>query len=205
MSEVGVYLGGEGNNELGSRCGDPIYQNDSKPGVVETLLRAVQPCGWNVVGAMKWCRIRKLQAKGQTPGDRRNVLGLVHEAKRARAQVLAFVRDADGDRDRTRAIEAGIREARKSFPDVEIVGGTAIPVLEAWILAMHGEQNTEGLSKAAAQAKLVQKHIDPKNTDAMVEVATKVVPARLPEDATSLKTWLATASEILPRLVRTNT
>ena len=53
------------------------------------------------------------------------------------------------------------------------ISGLAIPVLEAWILAMHGEQNPEGLSKAAAQAKLVQKHIDPKNTDAAVSLRRK--------------------------------
>lgn len=35
MKERGVYLGGEGRNELGSRIGSPIYQSDAEPGVIE--------------------------------------------------------------------------------------------------------------------------------------------------------------------------
>ena len=135
MSEVSVYLGGEGKNELGSRCGDPIYQDDSKPGVIEALLRGVQATGWTVIGAQKWCQIRKLRAKGPTPNDVRNVLGLVLEAKRAKAEVLAFVRDANGDPSRPQIIADAINEAKTKFPDVAVIGGAAIPVLEAWILA----------------------------------------------------------------------
>jgi hypothetical protein len=81
MSEVRVYLGGEGRNELGSRCGDPIYQDEGSLGVIETLLRRVQASGWAVIGAKKWCRIVKLRSKGPTPREERNVLGLIYEAK----------------------------------------------------------------------------------------------------------------------------
>jgi mannose/fructose-specific phosphotransferase system component IIA len=202
MSEVSVYLGGEGNNELGSRCGDPVYQEDSKPGIIEILLRGVQPTGWNVVGARKWCQIRKLRAKGPTPADGQNVLGLVVEAKRAQAQVVAFVRDADDDKHRAKIIADAIRRANAAWPEVEVIGGTAIPVLEAWILAMQGEHRTESLGKAAAQSKLEQKGISAKDTDAMVDVAAKVVFDKLPKDATSFRAWLATATGVLPRLVR---
>ena len=199
MSEVSVYLGGEGKNELGSRCGDPIYQDDSKPGVVQTLLRGVQATGWSVIGATKWCQITKLRAKGPTPSDEKNVLGLVYEAKRAGAQVMAFVRDADDDRDRPKVIDAAIEESRAKFPEVEVVGGAAIPVLEAWILAMQGEHGTESLRKTAAQSKLVAKGV--KDTDAMVEVAARILRDKLPKDATSLNAWLGRANEVLPRLV----
>ena len=202
MSEVGVYLGGEGNNELGSRCGDPVYQNDSKPGVVATLLRGVQQTGWTVVGARKWCQIHKLRAKGPTPADKQNVMGLVFEAKRAKAQVVAFVRDADDDKHRPKIIADAIGEAKAAFPEVEMIGGTAIPVLESWVLAMQGEHRTESLSKAAAQSNLEKKGISSKDTDALVGVAAKVVPDRLPDDATSLAAWLTTAREVLPRLVQ---
>jgi hypothetical protein len=202
MSEVRVYLGGEGNNELGSRCCDPVYQDDSKPGVVATLLRGVQQTGWNIVGARKWCQIRKLRAKGPTPADEHNVLGLVFEAKRAKAQVVAFVRDADDDKHRPKIIAEAIGEAKAAWPEVEVIGGAAIPVLEAWILAMQGDCGTERLSKSGAQSKLEAKGIAPKDTDTMVDVAAKVFFNSLPKDAASLTAWLAKAKEVLPRLVR---
>lgn len=199
MSEVSVYLGGEGQNELGSRCGDPIYQDDSKSGVIETLLRGVQPTGWTVIGATKWCQIRKLRATGASPNEARNVLGLIYEATRAGARVLAFLRDANGDPSRPQIIADAINEAKGKFPDVEVIGCAAIPVLEAWILAIQGEHGTEKLGKTAAQAKLVAAGI--KDTVAMVDVAAKIVRANLPGDAASLHAWLARADQVLPRLV----
>ena len=201
MSEVSVYLGGEGQNELGSHCGDPVYQDDSKSGVVETLLRGVQPTGWTVIGATKWCQIRKLRATGASPNEARNVLGLVYEATRAGARVLAFLRDANGDQRRPQIIADAINEAKTKFPNVDVIGGAAIPVLEAWILAIQGEHATEKLHKAAAQSKLVEKGIASKDTGAMVDVAAKIVRANLPGDAASLHAWLARADEVLPRLV----
>jgi hypothetical protein len=202
MSEVSVYLGGEGQNELGSRCGDPVYQDDSKSGVIETLLRGVQPRGWTVIGATRWCQIRKLRATGSTPNEARNVLGLVYDAKRAEARVLAFVRDANGDPNRPQIIADAISDAKAKFPGVEVVGGAAIPVLEAWILAMQAERGTESLSKPAAQSNLVKRGIAPKDTDAMVDVAAKIIRDNLPKDATSLRAWLTRADEVLPRLVQ---
>ena len=204
MSEVRVYLGGEGANELGSRCGDAIYQDagdTSRPGVIETLLCRIQPNGWLVIGAMKWCHIRKLRSKGPTPNEERNVLGLVVEAKRAKAQVLAFVRDADNDKERPKVIAAAIDKAKLDFPDVDVIGGAAIPVLEGWILAMLGESKTETLSKAAAQTKLVERRILAKDTLAMVRATSDFSISRLPEDANSLRVWLARARKVLPLLV----
>ena len=123
MSLVRVYLGGEGRNELGSRSGHPSYQDDSSPGVIETLLRRVESTGWEVAGAMDWRRIVKLQSRGHTPNEDRNVLGLVLETKRAGARVLAFVRDSDGNAERTEIINDAIVKSKEKFPEVEVIGG----------------------------------------------------------------------------------
>jgi hypothetical protein len=196
VSELKVFLGGEGNDELGSRCGDPVYQSDESPGVIETLLRRVRSRGWKVIGACKWCDIRKLRAKGPSPNDRQNVLGLVLDAKRSGADVLAFTRDEDGDKQRPRVISDAVQEAQRRFPAVAIVGAAAVPVLEGWILALIGERRTENVGKAAAQKRLVDKGID--NTRAMVEAVENADIRALPEDATSLRGWLASAEKALP-------
>ncbi len=136
MTNAKVFLGGEGQNELGSWYRHPAYQDDRWPGVIKSLLRRVQPRGWAVIGATsKWCQIRKYRAKGRTPSEAQNVLGLVLEASLAGAEVLAFIRDADDDKERPRVIDEAVTQARELFPTVRIVGGTAIPVLEGWLLA----------------------------------------------------------------------
>jgi hypothetical protein len=200
MSVVKVFLCGEGSNELGSRCGSPNYQDDSKPGVIETLLRRVQDQGWEVDGAIQWKGITKLRGpRRRIPREEQNVLGLVFTSKKKRARVLAFVRDADDDKQRPKVIAAAIDKAKEKFPDVEVIGCAAVPVLEAWILAMQGEHGTENLSKAAAQSKLSE--LKPPSTAAMVEIATSVTLEKLPKDATSLRAWLTRANDVLPPLV----
>jgi hypothetical protein len=202
MSVVKVFLCGEGSNELGSRCGSPNYQYDSKPGVIETLLRGVQDQGWEVDGAIQWKGITKLRGpRMRIPREEQNVLGLVFTAKKKRARVLAFVRDADDDKQRPKVIAAAIDKAKEKFPDVEVIGGAAVPVLEAWILAMQGEHGTENLSKAAAQSKLSELKPPSNDTAAMVEIATSVTLEKLPKDATSLRAWLTRANDVLPPLV----
>ena len=198
MSGAKVFLGGEGKNELGSRYGDPVYQSDESPGVIEALLRRVRPHGWTVMGARRWREIHKLRAKGPTPNDEQNVLGLALEARRAGANVLAFTRDADDDHQRPRLIAEAIRLARQQNPAVSIVGAAAVPVLEAWILALQGESGTESMGKAAAQKRLIEKGIEAKNTQAMVDVVTKADINALPKDAESLRGWLANAANALP-------
>jgi hypothetical protein len=68
-----------------------------------------------VIGATKWTRITKLRAKGPTPREKQNVRGLVLEAKRAQAQVVAFIRDADDDTERERQISAAIERSQADF------------------------------------------------------------------------------------------
>ncbi len=199
-SDVRVYLGGEGANELGSRACEPAYQSDTKPGVLQSLLRKVQRDGWSIAGATIWKRIRKFQAKGPTPKEERNVLGLIEAAIRAEADVVAYVRDRDEDLERAQVIAQAILKAEELFPSVRIAGGTAVPVLEAWILAILGEHQTEKLSKAGAQSRLESKGVARKDTQAMVSIVDTMVRDRIPRDAESLCQWLSRAEETLTPL-----
>src|SRR5882672_5650349 len=93
-----VFLGGEGNNDIGTRWYRPM---GGLPGVIEVLLRKVRATGWHVAGARSWQSIRKYRAGGAlgkaNHGDARNVLGLVLHAYEDACEMLAFVRDHDGD------------------------------------------------------------------------------------------------------------
>jgi len=202
VSELGVFLGGEGPNELGSRSGDAPYQTDAVPGVLQALLRLVQPAGWRVVGAKNWAQIRKLKARGPSPNEAQNVRALALDAKEAGAAILAFIRDSDGHDERIQDIDTGIAQAKRSDPDLELIGGVAHPVLEAWLLAMQGERGTERLSKSAAQASYGVKTGALKNTEKAVEIVEACVPQSVPQDARTLHGWLNTASEVFARRIR---
>lgn len=197
MSEIRIYLGGEGVNELGSRAGHPAYQTDDKPGIIQALLLKVKADGWCVVGATTWSRIRKYRAKGSSLNEERNVLGLIEAAKRANADAVAFIRDADGDAKRSEVISNAIVKGGEIFPSLDIIGGTAIPVLEGWILAVRGVRGTEQMSKVKAQSLLVASGITQKETSAMVEAIESMDPDMLPTDAVSLQSWLALAHDAL--------
>jgi hypothetical protein len=201
VTEVSVFLGGEGRNELGSWGGHPAYQDEGSPGAIETFLKRVRPGGWKVVGACQWCRIRKYRAKGPTPGEEQNVLGLAHDAKDAGAEVFAFVRDADDERERPRVIDAAVVRAQEVFPSIRIIGKAAIPALEGWILAVMGEPGTEDLGKAAAQKRLAAKGIAAKDTAAMVKMVERRDLGAIPADAQSLLGWLAQAAALLPTML----
>ncbi len=195
MSHRRVYLGGEGRNELGSRCGHPSYRTEDELGVIEALLRAIRSDGWSVAGAREWRTIRKLDAKGPTPNDERNVLALALEAKRSAADTLAFVRDEDDDEARPRIIADAVLKAECLFPDIKIIGAASVPVLEGWLLAIEGEHRTEQLSKAAAQGRLRERGVE--TTAHMVDIAHRADIRRIPADAESLGGWLRLATEAL--------
>lgn len=201
MTEVKVYLGGEGPNELGNYEAKLLNPAGTYCGVIETLLRRVEPEGWAVTGTTQWKRIRKYQGTGASLNEERNVLGLVEMAHRADAAVVSFVRDADDDSERPRTIALAIEKAAEVFPKVAVIGGSAIPVLEGWILAMQGEHGTEKLRKAGAQRKLKDKGID-KDTSRMTQEVSVSDLARLPADATSLRSWISKARDVLSPLVR---
>lgn len=201
MNEVGVFLGGEGRNELGGRSGHPTYQSDTEPGVIETLLRRVQPQGWRVVGARNWSQIRKLRARGPTPNEKRNVAALVLHAREAGAQVLAFVRDGDGDEERFLAINEALTAHESDAAEPDIIGGVAVPVLEGWLLSLQGEPGTESLSKAAALRLFFEKNGFLKDTPSIVQIAEQADLARIPIDATSLKAWLGKAKRVFKKRI----
>lgn len=89
MPEIKVWLGGEGNCELGTRAdgGDSV-------GVVEALLRKLEPLGWHVEGATKWQHIRKFRVgaaiRRSGHGDTRNARALALIAFEAGCEVLAL-------------------------------------------------------------------------------------------------------------------
>jgi len=196
VSDLGVFLGGEGANELGSYAGPRSYHDEEQPGVLTTLLRRVRPTGWHVVGATKWSRIRKLRARGPSPTEERNVRALILDAKEAKADVLAFTRDSDGDQTRERDIERTIfaHEAAKEPP--HLIAAVAVPVLEAWLLALSGERGTEQLSKAAAQARFENEHHFGKATEMVVEYVKQADLTLVPDDAQGLARWLARADTV---------
>lgn len=198
-----VFLGGEGANELGSLARDPVYQPaEPQPGVLETLLRSVQPEGWEVAGAKVWKRIVKYKAKGPVNAEQRNVLGLALEAERANAHALAFLRDTDGDADREEAIQAAIPTAKALCPTLEIIAGTPKPLLEAWLLALKGQTKTEGLSKTQAVKRLAE-HVPEKDTAAMVDYVRDARPfAQIAEDAVGLRSWLSEAERVLKAITK---
>ena len=202
MSEVQVFLGGEGRNELGSWAGEPAYQSDDEPGVIKALLLRTRPDGWKILGAQIWKSIRKYTDHGRLPANRgvirgsheeRAVLGLVLDAKERGAHAVAFVRDQDDDPERAKIIAKAINLAQTHWPHIQVVGDTAVPVLEAWILALMGETGSESLGKAKAQRILADRSIT--TTTRMVGEVLSDRP--VPEDATGLRSWLAQAKKAL--------
>ncbi len=198
MTELRVRLAGEGPNELGRDAVDP---SRAEPGVIEALLRKVQPTGWSVTGRTKWKDIGRYRAKGPTPGEADKVLALAFDAQRAEQQILAFARDSDGKMGRVAEIRRGVDEARSAFPHVAIVGGAPHPVLEAWLLALQGKTGTETLSKAGAQSRLTETGVPSKDTAAMVAAVEAASVDAVPRDAEGLRTWLEDAKVALTTLV----
>jgi hypothetical protein len=192
-----VFLGGEGRNELGSWDGHPAYQKSGEPGIVEALLLRVQPQGWTVAGAMKWSTIRKFRVGEHGRAEERNVKALCLHAKERGCDVVAFVRDADGDSDRVQMILETIRNEEAIHAGLGIAGGVAVNVMEAWVLAMQGHAKSEDLGRTAAQTKLESQGVPSKDTVAMVRVVENFDLANLPEDAESLRKWMQKASDAL--------
>jgi hypothetical protein len=186
---VRVFLSGEGPDDLGDWYDEPQYRSDPpRIGVIEALLRNVSEIDFTVVDARVWKRIRKLKAGKHAQPETRNVLGLMLEAEEARCDALVFVRDQDGYADRQESIEAGIRLVREGVFAPALVGGVAIQEVEAWILALLGERNTE--HHADAKAVLGKKH-GITTCAGKVAVIENADRSKIPEDAVSLRAWLA--------------
>jgi hypothetical protein len=117
----------------------------------------------------------------------------VLDAKEHGAQAVAFVRDEDDDPERGKVIADAINLAQTHWPHIRIAGGTAVPVLEGWILALMGDTGTESLGKVKAQRLLADR-----NVTSTSEMVREVLADRLvPEDAAHLRSWLAQARDAL--------
>lgn len=191
-AELKVFLCGEGANELGSRARERAYQTDDQPGVIQALLRKVRSDGWRVGGAVTWKNIRKFRAGGAAHADTTNVRGAALDAREHGCEVLAFVRDGDGDVERRDAITAGIASAQGA--ELKIVGGVAVPAIEGWILALRGEARTEERSRAQLGARL---GTEAKNTTVYVAAVELADRSSIPLDASSLRDWLRRADQVL--------
>jgi hypothetical protein len=202
MSEVKAWLGGEGSNELGTRA-----DRGDQPGVIEALLRRVEPTGWHVEGATRWKDIRKFRVgaalrDGENHQDIHNVCGLALKALDNQCALLAFTRDTDADDRREDAITRGIAAARQLYPNVRIVGGCAVPAIEGWILALSGVSKINDMSRKRTLEELSTRAIDPKSTAAYVAIVESADLARLPNGCDSLTTWLGSARVELTIAVR---
>lgn len=194
-----VVLGGEGPNDLGGWYHAPPYRPDEPdPGVIETLLRRVRADGWQVTDAIVWKKIRKYRAGAHADAEERDVLGLILAAREQGADVVAFIRDQDSQRDRGASFVAALLRAADIFPDgPAVIGGLAVRALEAWILALLGEHHSEDLGRDGVERALQRRGIPAKDTRSLVERAAAANLESLPTDATSLLRWLARAHDVL--------
>jgi len=202
-----VWIVGEGNNELGA--GDGYGGRDR--GVLEALLTRVCDGGWECAGKQQWHAIQKFQAGGahlgaHSHGDYLHVLGLVLEAQENAADAVAFTRDLDSDREREDAVTAALARIRAESWPIEVIGGIAKPAIEGWILALCAVPRTDKMSRDRTLAQLAEHGIGAKSTADYVDVVEQAELGEpdhfgLPSGAESHRAWLATAQEVLTRLV----
>jgi hypothetical protein len=200
-----VFLGGEGDNDIGTRWHRPMGDH---PGVVEVLLRRLRPDGWRVAGGRSWKSIRKYRAGGalrrSNHEDGRNVLGLVLHAYEEACELLVFVRDRDRDEAREQEIRRVLDEitafgfAEEYRYELAIVAGVPRPTLEGWILCLQGVAGTDEMSPLRADRALADAGIELKSTLQYAGVAASCV---LPTGEGSLPRWLAHAEATFRRLL----
>lgn len=200
-----VFLGGEGSNDIGTRGQLPMGED---PGVIEVLLRRIRPAGWGVAGGRAWKSIRKYRAGGalgKPHGDEaRNVHGLVLHAYEEACEMLAFVRDQDGDELREREIQrvlgmiASFGFAEEYGYELAIVGAVARPRLEGWVLCLRGVIGTDDMSGARVDRELEEAGVALKSTQHYVAIAESCT---LPISDGSLRRWLAHADAAFLRLL----
>jgi hypothetical protein len=191
-----VFLVGEGSNDVGSYSGSAAYHDPNHAGVVGALLRKLREAGWEIVGGCAWKNLRSLRAHGSSRGDEGNVAAAALRATDYAADVLLFVRDTDGDKQRLSALERGIESACSRFA-IEVVGGIADPMLEAWVLALRGELNTEGARKGEIQKRAADAGLGDKDGAAMCQWIASADLSGVPADATRLRNWLSSAERAL--------
>lgn len=193
-----VFLAGEGPTELGGWAHEPEYRQPAatvvRRGVIVALLARAWGGELTVVDAVLWKRIRKYRAGDHAAADERNVLGAaehaVTSARRSGAPlVLAFSRDRDRNRERERQVESGIVRARVLWPTLTLVGGCAVEEIEAWGLAVAGDQRPESVSDAKrVLAERIGVGLDP--FVERIDSATAVEMRRACERSPSLGQWM---------------
>ncbi len=201
-----VFLGGEGVDELGRFAHAPAYavqavrrrEVSKEPGILEALVERLKKHPVELVGGLTWHRIPKgRRAVGIGPAEVRNVVGLVTDAQDEGCDAVVFVRDRDCDEQRAADIEAGIRIAQERFPDVRIVGGSAVEEIEAWLLAMLGEHNSESHrhpKEVLRDRRGIANRLD------KTRVVEEARLDQLPDDAASLRQWINRFTSAMPAM-----
>lgn len=94
----GVFLAGEGRNELGGLADQCPYTGD-EPGFLQAALEELVGVDrFEVRGAAQWKALRKYRTGAGLQGspEVRNVQAAALQAKESGAQILVLVRDTDG-------------------------------------------------------------------------------------------------------------
>jgi hypothetical protein len=193
-----VLLAGEGRNELGGWYDHATYRDTTRPGVLEALLRRVQPDGWEIIAAIPWKNIKKFRVGGSQNAEMRNVLGLMLMAAESKCDVVVFSRDLDDDEERADSIEKGLNRAASEFRDgPQVIGGIAIRKLESWLVALAGRTCSQDTREAQIEEIFSDLGIKLKDTAAMVRMVEEADLSRIPKDAQSLHDWLDKARRVL--------
>lgn len=197
---IRVILAGEGRNELGDLVVEAPFRpqgKEAQPGVLESLLRQVRREGWEVVDALPWKTLPKLQVGLGRKGEEHNVRRAHHHAKKRGCDVLVFTRDRDGVKfaHREEDIERAVEDLQSNGGGPAIVGAVAVEKLEAWLLAVAGKRQSEAFRRP--EQELVDLGVGEKDTAAMVSLIERCGLGAVPEDARSLRKWLSQAHDAL--------
>jgi hypothetical protein len=189
-----IFIAGEGPSELGDWARHPSFRDDPpRPGVIVALLGRIRGDGWEIGGSRQWKEIRKYRVLPHGSPEIRNVLGAALHAKEAGCDILAFVRDRDGDRDREGQVTAGVaRVAEILRPPLPLAGGVAVETIESWLLSLAGRTGAESLRHPKEQ-------FGQHSVEKMVTVVVSADLDAIPTDAVSLLRWLAQADRALNR------
>jgi hypothetical protein len=201
-----IFLAGEGTNDIGSYAGDQGYWDPQQAGFVGAVIRKVAAIlgttNWEIVGGIPWKKLHRLRGKA----SRSEASAVGAAAFRARdkqhdADLLVFVRDTDGDKNRAAEIREGIAVAVGLFgtarPHEPVVAGIVDPVIEAWALALCGERGCERASKGSVQTRALKAGVGDKSTLALEKVVESADLDAIPGDAADLQEWLAALRAVL--------
>jgi hypothetical protein len=200
---IKVFLAGEGPNELGDFGKEESFQPSgdkerrNRPGVLEALLRHVQPEGWEVAGGIRWKNIRKLTVGAGKKGEEESVHRAHFHAKKRGCQVLAFARDRDKPKyaHRVTDIDAAIKALDDAGDGPSIIGGVSVEKLESWLVAIAGIRGSEAMTRP--EEALNPLGIGDKDTEAMVRHVEERGLDGIAVDAVSLRLWLDRARSVL--------